>query len=301
MLLVCSGWGCRRMISVSKAPGGNPVARADPEHFAISFRICQDCHQNYCDRCLAGRGGLFRGPRCTGCGGKLADGARRPEIWSRPKAAVAELHAEGVTLAESGRFAEALAVFDRVLGQRSGHLDAHFQRGLVLRELGRYGDAVAALEQVARLDPHNVQALFDQANVCRLSNQPERAVRGYDRALRIQPHYLAALVDKAYTLIDLDQAEAALACCEQAIRLDAAGQGADHTEHLRAHAHGALGAALIRLGRPAEALAAIEIALSDGPDVPENYYNRAHALKELGRTEEASLAYRVYEDVRDRG
>ncbi|GAA2794893.1 tetratricopeptide repeat protein [Crossiella cryophila] len=301
MLLVCFGWGCQRMISVSKAPGGNPVARADPEHFAISFRICQDCHQNYCDRCLAGRGGLLRGPRCAECGGKLADGARRPEVWSRPKAAVAELHEQGLALVEAGQYAEALAVFDQVLGQHSGHPGARHQRGLMLRELGRYGDAVAALEQAVRLDPHNARALHDQGGVYRLSNQPERAVRSYDRALRVQPRFLGALIDKAGTLIDLDQAETALACAEGAIRLDAAGQAAGRTEHLRAQAHGVLGAALIRLGRHAEALAAIEIALSDGPDVPENYYNRAHALKELGRAEEAALAYRVYEDVRDRG
>lgn len=300
MLLRCFGWSCPRMISVSKAPGGNPVALADPAHFAVSFRICLDCQRTYCDRCLPERSGLFRGPRCPSCGGKFADGARRQEVLSRPREPAADLHDEAVELAQRGLFEESLDVFDRVLRQRPGYVSAHFYRGLVLRELDRYPEAVDALERAAGLDPRNVLALYELAEVHRRAEQPERALDCYDRALRVQPRYLAALVDKAITLNGLDRPSAALDCAEQAIRLDAAGADAGRTEHLRAHAHAALGAALLRLGRPAEALAALDIAISDGPDHPETYYDRAEALAQLGRTEEAEQAHRVAEDLGDR-
>jgi hypothetical protein len=39
------------MISISIAPGGNPVALADPDHWARSWRGCPNCVKLYCERC----------------------------------------------------------------------------------------------------------------------------------------------------------------------------------------------------------------------------------------------------------
>lgn len=299
MLLRCAGWGCERMISVSKAPGGNPVARADPEHFAVRFRICVDCHDNYCDRCLAGRGGLLRGPRCAGCGGKLVDGTRRQEVWSQEKAEPAVLHEEATKLGEQGQYTEALAVFDQVLCQRAGYPRAQFHRAITLRKLGRLTEAANGFAEAARLDPRNPQPLFDQANVLDQAGQREAALAVYERALRVQPRYLAALINKAVLLNALDRPADALAAAEAALQLEASGQAVDQGGSLRGYALGAQASALLRLERYEEALAALDTAISDGPDIPDNYRNRALALEKLGRAEEAEQAYRVYEDLRD--
>jgi Tfp pilus assembly protein PilF len=50
-------------------------------------------------------------------------------------------------------------------------------------------------------------------------------------------------------------------------------------------------------GRHAEALADLDNAISTGPDHPDVYLNKAEALENLGRTEEAAAAYRLYEDM----
>jgi hypothetical protein len=39
------------MISISISPGGNEVALADPEHFAVRFTKCSRCAKLWCDRC----------------------------------------------------------------------------------------------------------------------------------------------------------------------------------------------------------------------------------------------------------
>lgn len=40
------------MISVSAIPGGNPVAKNDPENWALDYGKCATCNAHWCDRCL---------------------------------------------------------------------------------------------------------------------------------------------------------------------------------------------------------------------------------------------------------
>lgn len=58
----CAG-GCVRMISVSNIPGGNPVAKSDPENWAVSYGRCESCKAHWCDRCLA----KLPAPECPQC------------------------------------------------------------------------------------------------------------------------------------------------------------------------------------------------------------------------------------------
>ncbi|MFT3706535.1 MAG: hypothetical protein QM817_02595 [Archangium sp.] len=44
------------MISVSAVPGGNPVAKNDPENWAMEYGKCATCNSHYCDRCIAKNG-----------------------------------------------------------------------------------------------------------------------------------------------------------------------------------------------------------------------------------------------------
>jgi len=40
------------MISVSAIPGGNPVAKAAPEEWALDYGRCTTCNAHWCDRCI---------------------------------------------------------------------------------------------------------------------------------------------------------------------------------------------------------------------------------------------------------
>lgn len=51
------------MISVSSIPGGNPVAKNDPENWAVGYGRCDTCKAHWCDRCLA----KLAPPECPDC------------------------------------------------------------------------------------------------------------------------------------------------------------------------------------------------------------------------------------------
>ena len=56
---------CSRLISVSLAPEGNPVALSDPERWALIFAECQKCGAYFCDRCIGDS------KKCPTCGAKV--------------------------------------------------------------------------------------------------------------------------------------------------------------------------------------------------------------------------------------
>lgn len=61
-VMSCAGTApCKRFVSVSAVPGGNPSAKADPERFASEWTRCT-CGKYTCDRCLQ-----RQGDKCT-CG-----------------------------------------------------------------------------------------------------------------------------------------------------------------------------------------------------------------------------------------
>lgn len=73
-VLMCARTGCERLLSVSRIRGGNPVAKNDPEHWAIRFWRCDSCRAHFCDRCVTSR--TLRKPLCVSCGSVLA----KPDI-----------------------------------------------------------------------------------------------------------------------------------------------------------------------------------------------------------------------------
>lgn len=276
-VLYCFGWRCSRLISISAVPGGNPVARRDPEGFATSYATCTDCQQTFCDRCFV-PGGRFRRPTCRSCGGRLRPGdpARRPpEQPLRSREFVA--HDQGLELAEAGRFDAALAAFDEAVGLRPGYVGAHFNRGAALRQLGRFDEAIAAFGEVTRLDPANALACFELAGTLRKVGRPEEAIAAYDRAVEVDPSYLAPRINKAHTLDEIGRREEALALLEEVVALDP-----DNP-----FGHSIRGAVLIHLGREAEAVASINEALRIRPDDAQDQRNLGYALERQGRHSEA--------------
>ncbi|CNE73482.1 Predicted O-linked N-acetylglucosamine transferase%2C SPINDLY family [Mycobacterium tuberculosis] len=302
MILSCAGWACTRLISVSKVPGGNPVARNDPEGFAIAFMICQDCRANYCDRCHA-PGSRFRAPRCASCGGKLVPGAKLEQVGGRPRPAEVDHHKRGVELVESGRPEEALREFDAALRLRPGYPAAHHWRGGALVLLRRDAEALAAFEEALRCDPPGpgagVASLYEKAGALSRMERTDEALAAYDQAIALRPGYPAPQLSRAAILLDSGRDADALAAADHLIRLIAAGRSTGGGAYDASTAHSIKGAALIKLGRYEEALPAIDYAIDNGPDSWNDHYNKSYALERLGRLEEAEIARGIAESLRD--
>ncbi|KOX00739.1 hypothetical protein ADK65_14045 [Streptomyces sp. NRRL B-1140] len=297
MVIECGGWGCDRLISISTVPGGNPVALSEPDAWAIEFSICEDCKEPLCDRCTRKRTRGFRAVRCPWCHGGLIDGRHRwEEVTSRPYPEAITRYEEGLALAEAGRIAEAMPAFDSAVRLRPTYVLAHFHRGIALGELGRNTEALEALDEASRLDLFNPLASFEKGAIHEELSQPQQAIKAYDEAIRREPRYIAPRINKAVMLNELAQWDEALAVCDDTIRIIEADQGIDGAEHAYAHIQAAKGACLLNLRRDEEGLAALDVAIANGPDDPLTYRNRGIALERLGRHEEARLSLRIAEE-----
>ena len=62
---------CGKLISISNLPGGNPIALADPDHWAVAYGVCERCGGSFCDKCIESNAG-----KCPECGRKVK--IRRP-------------------------------------------------------------------------------------------------------------------------------------------------------------------------------------------------------------------------------
>ncbi|WP_165488439.1 tetratricopeptide repeat protein [Actinomadura formosensis] len=282
---------------MSKVPGGNPVARNDPEGFAIKFMICADCGNNYCDRCHA-PGSLFRVPRCAACGGKLIPGAQLERLSGRPRPAEVEHHRRGVELVESGRPGDALREFDAAVRLRPRYAAAHYWRGGALVQLNRNAEALASFEEALRCNPSDVAALYERAGALSRLERTDEALAAYDQAIALQPGYPAPQLSRALLFLDLDRDADALAAADHLIALITAGRAVGGRRYDAANAHSVRGAALVRTGRYEEALPAIDYAIDNGPDSWNNYYNKSYVLERLGRLEESEVARGIADSLR---
>jgi hypothetical protein len=57
---------CNRFISLSEIPGGNPVAKDDPDVIAMYYAKCENCGFIYCDHCVEKNNN-----HCPNCGFKV--------------------------------------------------------------------------------------------------------------------------------------------------------------------------------------------------------------------------------------
>jgi tetratricopeptide (TPR) repeat protein len=288
-VLGCSGYRCTRLISVSEIPGGNPTALADPEHWAIRFTICSDCRRYYCDRCASQ---ARPAGTCRACGGLLVGDSALAELTGARPAPTCEAHVRGKALFDAGRREEALAAFDSAVRLRDGYPEAHLYRGMTLEQLGRPAEALTAYARVLQVDPQHVEALFRVGCVHLNAGRPERAIAAFDQVTRVDGRHLTAMLNKGAALMRQDRVREALETAE-ALIATAESDPEGFAPAIVARAYGMKGEALLRLGRPAEALEVLDLVLEAGHDYPALHLNRAAALRRLGRLEEAEIAERI--------
>lgn len=157
---------------------------------------------------------------------------------------------------------------------------AYRNRGLVHQRRGDYGRALLEFDQAVRADPRYASARYSRGEAHLQMRNYELAVRDYDAAVELNPdgahgHYRACWVRAAYLVRELNRA---LRECEEAIRLDSA-----DVWHF-----GALGMALFRQRRFAEAWQAYDRAVQINANCAHCLYGRALAAMNAGRREEGA-------------
>lgn len=97
----------------------------------------------------------------------------------------------------------------------------HCELGKIRLETGRFQDALELFEQALALQPHDVESWYNRAEALTCLSRYEDALASLEQAQTLAGFATPRLwVQKAVVLIWLNRLEAALTCCNRALWLD---------------------------------------------------------------------------------
>ena len=172
---------------------------------------------------------------------------------------------DALALHADGRYAEAVASFDRALAIRSRDAVALNNRGVALNALGRHADALKSYGRALKLQPDYVSALYNRARSFDELQRHDEALAAYDKVLALEPHHAVAHNNRGVALDTLGRSEEALESFAKALALRP-----DYAEALSNR-----GTALIDLDRLDEAMVSYDAALALDPRSVEFRWNKS--------------------------
>jgi len=106
----------------------------------------------------------------------------------------------GITMAESGQYEEALSYFDKVLETESDNVRALNAKAITLGELEQYDEAFLYLDRILEQDPDNLLALNTKGVTLVKLEQYDEALSHFEKILDIVPANNEAQKNKLMTL-----------------------------------------------------------------------------------------------------
>jgi tetratricopeptide (TPR) repeat protein len=206
--------------------------------------------------------------------------AEKTEVDPRSSGAPHELAAASA-LHRSGRFAEALALLERLLQAQPGHFEALFLSALIAAQSGHLRRAVELFDAAIGVRPDHAASHCNRGVALAELNDFEGAWSSYDRAISIKPDYAAAYSNRGNAQNALGQLDAALSSFDRAVAI----------KPDLAEAYVNRGAVLKDLGRFEAALRSYDQAIGLRSNLPEAHSNRGMVLKELKQWEAALAGY----------
>jgi superkiller protein 3 len=203
---------------------------------------------------------------------------------------------EVARLLHEQKWAEALDCADRAIEQHPGCADLWVNKGIALRRLKRLDDALAAYDRAIELNPDDADCWLDRGVCIRAMNRPhmhEKAVASYTRAVEIDPDCADALmnlgnVSNRLAYFFLTEAEAKK---EFFRKSEEAYQRALAVKPDSWELYGNMAVVFIKQGRFLEAIEQADRSIALKSDYADAWYLRGYALMELGRLDEALVAY----------
>ena len=229
---------------------------------------------------------------------------------------ISDLLQKGLALHQSGRGAEAAALYEQVLKLDGAQPAANHLLGLVRLSQGHADEAVTLITRAAKGNAGDPQYLCNLGVALNAAGQHIKAVAALDRAIAHKPDYAEAYSNKGMALRSLKRFGEAVETYRQAVRLRPAEAGfhfnlanslrdagylfdaesayrrAVHLRPAYAAAINGLAAALDNEGRAPEVLELLDRALDQLPNEAKLHLRRGRALYHLKRLPEAAAALR---------
>jgi tetratricopeptide (TPR) repeat protein len=186
-----------------------------------------------------------------------------------------------VTLERLGRLQEAEMYYRTLLTKASASAEIKVNFAALLGKLGKYYEGLELVKEVLDVDPAMVKALgITSALLASLSRYTE-SLLFIDRAISLAPGQFNFLTRKADILLQLGHGEEALAACDDVLKVLPNDPAALHERAL----------VLRLLNKPYEALEGLQLAQSVNVAPARIAADRGWLLAELGRKDEALVAF----------
>jgi predicted O-linked N-acetylglucosamine transferase (SPINDLY family) len=194
--------------------------------------------------------------------------------------------AEAVAHHSAGRLADAVAIYDQLLGVDPDQPDALHLKGVAVFQAGEAEDGLGLIARAIELRPDVADYHANLGNMLWTQGRAAEAEGPLERAVELNPDHAEAHNNLGNTLEALGRDDAALERFARAVELKS-----DYGD-----AHGNYGISLHRAGRLNEAEAMLRRALELDPASAQAHNNLGNALRDLARFEEAeSLLRRAVE------
>jgi tetratricopeptide (TPR) repeat protein len=191
-----------------------------------------------------------------------------------------DLYRKGTRLISEGKYANAIAIFDKAIEVEPNYYRAWLMRGYGLYCVERYEDAQASYDKALELQSDSSDAWYYKGIIFADTNQINEALNCYNKAIEIQPDSVEVLCQRGYLLFIEENYEQALADFQQAIEIDINNIKAWYGK----------GDTLAKLQRDEEAITAYQKVLNLEPK-SSAWQNLVQILENSGQRENAIAIY----------
>jgi Tfp pilus assembly protein PilF len=115
-----------------------------------------------------------------------------------------------LNMRQSGRFQEALGLFEQILAVDPDNEKAQFNRATVYADLGRTNEALAEFDRLVQLHPDDTDILTNRGVVLMQVNRLDEALASVDKALSIQSGRIPTRLLRAQVLTKMTRYDDAL-------------------------------------------------------------------------------------------
>jgi tetratricopeptide (TPR) repeat protein len=185
----------------------------------------------------------------------------------------------GILYGQTGRFEEALTVFNKACAVQPDDFSMHYNRGKALQELHRYELALESYNRTLSLNTNYIDVYNNRGIVLGKLRRYEESLASYDTALRLEPNFAVAHINRGSVLTEMQRYSEALASFDQALA------NYDRAITLNpdyAAAHKNRADILIEMRHPEQALASYNRAIILDPNQPYLHGSRLHTQMAIG-------------------